>query len=78
MMLIVPTTYQPIKAILLAMVLTAIGIGSLMRGRLHLHMNILLWTLFMVVAGLAFMALGIVNNAPGTRRYGLFFDCKRY
>ena len=42
MMLFVPTTYQPIKAVLLATVLTLIGIGILMRGRLHLHMSILL------------------------------------
>ena len=73
MMLFVPTTYQPIKAILLAIVLATIGMGSLMRGRLHLHMSILLWTLFMMVTGLAFMVLGMVNNAPGALRVGTVY-----
>lgn len=73
MMLFVPTSYQPIKSILLVMVVTIIGVTALVRGRLHLHMNVLLWTLFMVVTGLAFMALGVVNNASGALRVGTVY-----
>jgi len=73
MMLFVPTTYQPIKAVLLAMILLTIGTGALVRGRLHLHMWVLLWTLLMVVTGLAFMSLGMVNNAPGALRVGTVY-----
>lgn len=73
MMLFVPTTYQPIKAVLLVMVLLFIGIETLIRDKLHLHINILLWTLFMVTAGLAFIAIGVVNNTPGALRVGTVY-----
>ena len=73
MMLFVPTTYQPIKGVLLAVVLSLIGIGALVRGRLHLHKTILLWTLFMVVTGLLFIMTDVFNNAPSALRVGTVF-----
>ena len=73
MMLFVPTTYQPIKAVLLVVVLLIIGIRILMNGRLHIHINVLLWTLLMVFTGLAFITLGAVNNTPGALRVGTVY-----
>ncbi len=73
MMLFVPTTYQPIKAVLLAVVVAFIGIVATVRGRLHLHINVLLWTLLMATTGLAFMLLGVVNGAPGALRVGTVY-----
>ncbi|MCF6236227.1 MAG: hypothetical protein L3J70_07630 [Gammaproteobacteria bacterium] len=68
MMLFVPTTYQPIKAILLAIILMMICIALLRHGTVHLHMDILRWTLFMMCIGLVFIVVGVLNNAPGALR----------
>ncbi len=73
MMLFVPTTYQPIKAVLLIVVLMTICIVSLRRGMMYLHMDILRWTLFMMCVGLAFIVLGVVNHAPGALRVSTIY-----
>jgi hypothetical protein len=67
-MLFVPTTYQPIKALLGVLVLEMIAINALVHGRLSLHRTVLLWTLFMMTIGLAFIFLGVLNDAPGAVR----------
>jgi hypothetical protein len=67
-MLFVPTTYQPMKAILGVFVLELIAINALVHGRLTLHRTVLLWTLFMMAIGLTFIFLGVLNDAPGAVR----------
>ncbi|MCL0081485.1 hypothetical protein M1N64_04580 [Peptococcaceae bacterium] len=70
MMLFVPTTYQPVKAVLLFMVLSGITLSTIARGRITLHPQILLWTLLMMTVGLSFMFWGFINYAPGALRVG--------
>lgn len=72
-MLFVPTTYKPIKAGLLAVVLLMIAIQALLRGRLALHPTVLLWMLFIVSVGLIFMLRGLINGTPGALRSGTVF-----
>jgi hypothetical protein len=72
-MLFVPTVYQEIKAGLLLLVLGIISIGALRRDHLALHPVILLWTLFQVTVGLAFMLLGLAHGAPGALRMGTVY-----
>jgi hypothetical protein len=67
-MLFIPSAYQPFKAILGILVLGIIAIDVLIRGRLALHRIVLLWTLFMVTLGSAFIFLGFLNDAPGALR----------
>ncbi len=73
MMLFVPTTYQAIKAVLLALVLAMIVVGALSRRQVALHITILLWTVLMVATGLAFMLTGLANGAPGAWRMGTVY-----
>jgi hypothetical protein len=69
MMLFVPTTYQPIKAILLAFCLFIITIGILVdRGKLNLHTDVLLWMVFYVLLGVFFIFIGVLRGAPGALR----------
>lgn len=68
MMLFVPTVYQPVKAVLLALVLTTICITVLMKKRIALHYRILLWTLFVASVGLFFILRGVIYSAPGALR----------
>jgi hypothetical protein len=72
-MLFVPNTYQPIKAIIGMLVLEIIAIDALMHGRLVLHRTILLWTLFMVAVGSAFIFHGFLNDAPGALRMSTIY-----
>jgi hypothetical protein len=67
-MLFVPSAYQPVKAILGALVLGLIAINTLAQGRLALHCVVLLWTLFMVTVGSAYIFYGLLNDAPGAVR----------
>lgn len=76
MILFLPTIVGPfkkIKAILLIVVLGMITIRMILRGRVFLHTAVALWTLFMVVAGLAFMILGLVNGTKGALRVGTVY-----
>ena len=73
LMLFSPTSYQPVKAVLLAFVLIMIGARALISGKFLLHPSIVFWTLLMVATGFAFMLLGLVNNAPGATRVGTVY-----
>jgi hypothetical protein len=73
LMLFVPLTYQIIKAALLLMVSGFLVFTTLLRRRIALHPAILMWTLFMVVTGLGFMLLGLVNDGPGALRSGTVY-----
>ncbi|MDH7597617.1 MAG: hypothetical protein QHG98_07785 [Methanothrix sp.] len=68
LMLFVPTTYKLLKLILLLIIFLSIIIITLHRGRLPLHYNVLIWTLFVVSIGLIFIILGLFNGAPGALR----------
>jgi hypothetical protein len=72
-MLFVPNTYQPIKAILGLLVLEIIAINALVHGRLFLHRTVMLWTLFMVSIGSAFILRGFLNDAPGALRMSTIY-----
>lgn len=73
MMLFVPTTYQEIKAGLLAVVLMAAILPALEGKSLPIHKEIGMLTLFMVCVSLSFIALGVVNNNPGALRVGTVY-----
>jgi len=73
MMLFVPTTYQPVKAVLLGVILLAVISSSIWRGRLHVSKSIGLWTLFTVTTGMSFICLGVINSAPGALRVGTVY-----
>lgn len=69
LMLFVPTRYQPIKATLLALVLSIILTNILMHGgKIRIHKTILIWTLFYVTLGMLWIFLGYTHDAPGALR----------
>jgi hypothetical protein len=68
LMLFVPTTYQPIKGVLLAGTLAAVALGALSRGRIALHPQVLTLTLGFMALGSFFIARGLVEAAPGALR----------
>ena len=70
LMLFLPAAYQPIKAALLALMLAAITIQALYRGRLTLHRTIVLWTLVSIATGLFFMLRGVMRGTPGAIEVG--------
>ncbi|HHV75500.1 MAG TPA: hypothetical protein GXX41_12875 [Thermoanaerobacterium sp.] len=73
MMLFVPTVYQPIKAVLLALVLTVICLSALIKKKISLHPLILLWILFITSVGLFFILRGLIYGAPGALRVGTVY-----
>lgn len=73
MMLFVPTTYQNIKAVLLAVVLFIITIVSFKKNELALHQRVWMWTLFIVSVGVFFMLRGLFHDAPGAWRVGTVY-----
>src|SRR6476661_2082841 len=73
LMLFVPTTYQTLKAPVLAALAAVIAAGALARGRVRLHPAVLLWTVFLVCVGLAFMIRGLIGGAPGALRVGTVY-----
>jgi hypothetical protein len=72
-MLFVPNTYQSFKATLGMLVLEIIAINALIHGRLVLHRTVLLWILFMVTIGSAFIFRGFLNDAPGALRVSTIY-----
>jgi len=73
-MLFVPTVYQPVKAVLLAVLVGAIVLGAFRQSiRIELHGQVFLWVGVIVVTGVAFMALGFFNGAPGALRVGTVY-----
>lgn len=68
LMLFVPTTYQPIKAVLIAIVLGTIIIEALLTRRIGVDRSVLAITLAMSVVGFLFVSLGMLNRNPGALR----------
>lgn len=68
LMVFLPTSYQPIKAGLLGMILMAAGVTLVLHRRLSLHRSVVAWTLFLMTIGLGFILLGTVRSAPGAVR----------
>ncbi len=73
LLLFVPTTYQPLKAGLIALILASIGIGALRSNRLAVHPSLGAWTLFSVTVSLFFMLRGLMHDAPGAVRVGTVY-----
>lgn len=66
LMLFLSASYQPIKFVLLLLVLLIVsGKIVLHHGRIALHPIIPIWTLFMVIVGIFFTIRGWLNDAPG-------------
>ncbi|SCX77342.1 O-antigen ligase family protein [Alkaliphilus peptidifermentans] len=68
MMLFVPTSYQSLKGIILALTIGLILIGTFKRKKVALAPQTLFWVLTWVCSGLFFMLVGSVNNNPGALR----------
>src|SRR5579871_6277682 len=68
LMLFVPSAYQPIKAVLLLLVLLTIVLPLLWGRRLALHPKIALITLIMVLTGICFVSYGLISANPGALR----------
>ena len=73
LMLFVPTTYQPVKGVLLAVLVLGVATDALARGRLRLHPVVGFWTLLLVTVGMGFMLLGLMRQAPGAIRVGTVY-----
>jgi hypothetical protein len=73
LMLFVPTSYQVVKAPLLVLLVLMVAAAALGTGRLRLHPAVLLWTVFMMCVGLAFMIRGLLGDAPGAIRVGTVY-----
>jgi hypothetical protein len=73
LMLFVPTSYQVVKAPMLVLVVLMVAAAALGTGRLRLHRAVLLWTVFMMCVGLAFMIRGLLGDAPGAIRVGTVY-----
>lgn len=73
LMLFVPTAYQVVKAPMLVALVLMVAAGALVSGRLRLHPAVLLWTVFMMCVGLAFMIRGLLGDAPGAIRVGTVY-----
>jgi len=68
LMIFVPTAYKPVKLALVVLV-SSIALLTLARAReLSLHPGVLAWSGLFVVAGTAFVLLGLVREAPGALR----------
>lgn len=67
-MLFVPTTYRPVKIVLLALALAGAMAPILATGRVFLHRSIAGWTLLMVLTGMFGVVIGLLNDTPGALR----------
>ena len=68
LMLFVPTAYQPLKAVLIVVVLATILMEAFLTKRFAVHSTVLALTLAMSLTGLAFVNLGLLNRNPGALR----------
>ena len=73
MMLFVPTVYQPIKAVLLILIIGSIIIKALYDWHPFLYIAILYWTIFFVLVGALFILYGFINETPGAFRVGTVY-----
>lgn len=69
-MLIVPTTFQLQRGLILAVIVMIAGIAT-MRGQWRAHRDIVFFSLLTVTASFLFMLRGAVADAPGERCGGL-------
>lgn len=68
-MLFVPTTYQPVKAGLLVVLLGAVAFAvATKRIELALHPSVLRWLVVLIGTGTVFILLGYWNGSPGALR----------
>lgn len=68
LMLFVPTSYRPLKMVLLGLALVAVVAPVLRNGRIFLHRSVAGWTLVMVLTGLVGITIGLFKQAPGALR----------
>jgi hypothetical protein len=64
LMLVLPTTYQMQRGVLLAILLLGVTVRCFYK-RWRLHKAIFFWGLLTITASLSFIAIGVINNAPG-------------
>lgn len=62
---VVPTTYQPLKGLLLVICLLLVGLKIIRSGRLGLHPAVVALALGYSLFGLLWIARGIATSAPG-------------
>ena len=65
LMLFAPTSYVPVKAALMAIVLASILLNAFLDKRVTLHVYVVAATVFMCVIGFLFVILGLFNGNPG-------------
>lgn len=65
-MLSMPAGFQPVKLVLLAIVVSQIAIKTIWRGSLFLDRSVFLAFLFYICLGLAFTIYGLWNGNPGS------------
>ena len=74
LMLFVPTSYQTIKAALLALVMSGIVWGFFIGTvTIALHRLIMVWVAVIVLTGVFFITRGWLNDAPGAIRVGTVY-----
>lgn len=71
-MLIIPTTYQIERGVVLG-ALAGIAVIDAARGRWLLHSSILFWGLLTVTASILFIGWGVMNDTPGALRVGTVY-----
>lgn len=65
LMLFLPTAYQPVKAVFMAAILGIIIVKTFSEGYVNLNIRVFIWTMVVASCGLFFIAVGLVNGAPG-------------
>ncbi len=73
LMLFAPTSYQPVKAALLALVLGGVLTAAARDRRLLLTPFVRIWTSVMVAVGLFYVLRGLLHGAPGALRMATVF-----
>jgi hypothetical protein len=65
LVVVAPTAYVPVKALLLLATLTGLGLRAMRTQRLGLHPAVLLRTMVFAAAGLFFVLMGLLRGNPG-------------
>lgn len=68
-----PTTYPAVKLALLTVCLAFTALSITAKGRLLVCTDLVMWLLFYVCCGMAFMLLGMTNGGPGAFRVGTVY-----
>lgn len=68
-----PTTYPAVKLTLLVLCLLLTAFSMIAKGRMLVCTDLVMWLLFYVCCGLAFMLLGMINGGPGAFRVGTIY-----